>query len=255
MYPTQIFVDAKYQKLNRVYNAMQSLGLGADWMKDVQPIDLKLEALIDPSKNVLSFQTRKGTNNTDLSDEIRVDTNDLVFITHLAVAIRKIDKSTTPFSFANTPAYFYPDSNAFPGTKSGNAAEAAALETVYGGKLGLKTGNLTIFDEVAMQRFRKLPDNPYAVATTTPAANAVHASFDLAKVYEDLAQIFCLYGSQNYEFQLTYGTGDRTIADGSYNAAGSAIAATGTRNEVVIFAQGFKVVGGCSAALRQEVRF
>jgi len=257
MYP-QVYVGEKYQKLARVYDAMGKLGLGEDWKKDVQPIDLKLEGLIDPSKNILSFQTRKGTNNTDNPDEIRVDTNDLVFITHLAVGIRKIDKSATPWNYSNVPTYFYPETNVFNGTKSGSANEAAALETVYGGKLALKTGNMTIFDELATNRFRKVPQRQYTAGNTlsTFASTFDHAQSNFAEALEDLVQIFALFGSQNYEFQLTYGTGDRTISDGSYNAGGTAIAATGTRNEIIVFAQGYKVVGGCTAALRSElVRF
>lgn len=252
MYPT-IFVGDKYQKLNRVYSAMDAMGLNPiTWRKEVQPFDLQIEAWIDSSKGVISFQTRKGTNNTDNPDESRIDTNDLVFFDKLGLFVRKVDKSTTPYNYSNRPLYPYPDPNAFPGTKSGSVAEASALETVFGGSLTLKTGNITLFDSVKAARFRKLPDNPYAVATTSPVANAVHASFNLDNILYEFAQVFCLYGNQNYTFDLTFGTGDRLIADGSYDGGGTAIAALGTRNQLVLIAQGYKVVGGAGAALNAD---
>lgn len=247
---TQVFIAKESADFNAAKNFFKSTFLGgsdanlAEWLPSFQPAHLVLQGLIDPSKNTITFQTTAGTNNTDLPDELRLDKNDMFISCQAGLFLQKVGTNSAlgqpaRYNWGNAPLYAYADATAFPGTRTGFASEASALETIYNGKLSLKSGNFSLFDQVRTGIFKRRAE----AQQTGPV--------DLAAGLVSLnGQRYVLFGNQNYTLELTYGTGDRTIADGSYDSAGSTT--TANRNAISIVLSGYKIVGAAAQAFRVD---
>jgi len=208
------------------------------WFPFLQPCTLKLTAVITPASTRITFQTQKGTNNTDLPGENRLDPADLFFTFGYALGISKVDTSTVPISYGINNSFFYPDPTAFAGTKSGNTTEAQALSTLYKGLLNINTGSYTLLKDFLTENLMKVALLQDSAHTATTLENSIF--------YTGGNRI--MSGNANYTISIDLATGDKTLIDGNIQAA-AGTTQTAIRNYAHLYIDGWKLVNGAQTKL------
>ena len=241
MFPNIVFTPEKKRSAFLAIAAYLEQKNAVNMVRNVQPSSLRLISPILPNKSSLAFQTQRGTSSSDIPDEIKLDKADAFFCTSIAFGINKVDLSQTPLAYSNNPIAYYPDATAFPGTKTGNQPEANALLPLYYGKLTIQSGSQFLLQDFYMN---ELLDVPASQDEQHKSASMEDASFNLGCFLP-------LCGQQNYDLKIEFASGDRTISDGSYSAAGSTQAIT--RNYGNLILRGFVVKNGAQLVLAQNL--
>jgi len=211
---------------------------------------LRVEQELSASKNTYTFDL-KETNASDRPLEKKLKTNDLFFMTHLALCLTKQDTSTTPKQYGNFVLHTNPDPNVFVGDDSSNPLEHVALETIYNGSLSLKTSPLERLSSFDTSMFRFVPERPHTVDYSNPDQHPQYGPSMEERGYFALTPNIIIDGDDNNTLQLELGAGDTTLIAGAVNAAGNSV---NTRNVVVLLAHGFQVVGGAQKLGRWTAR-
>ena len=207
-------------------------------IQDLQRSALRLIKPINPVNNTIEFTTEKGT--SDLDDEIKLEKADAFIITSIALGINKVDVTvpTTPLTSQN-PILYFPDATAFPGTRTGNQPEATALLAYYMGKIRIESGKYALLQNFYSGELMQVP----------AAQDEQHRNSNLDESAFSLGVMMPLVGNQNYTITLKTGSGDRTLADGLYNAAGVVQSPVTVKNYATFFLRGFVIKNGAQVLL------
>lgn len=242
MFPIiQVLTDAKsgrFAKSKEILVEKLGESMAKQWLPFLQPCTLKLAAVLSPTSNRITFQTQKGTNNTDLPGENRIDPADLFIAFGYGLGISKVDTSTVPVSFGINNTFFFPDSTAFAGTKSGNATEAQALATVYKGLVNITAGSYTLLKDFLTENLMQVP----------AAQDSSHVATSLEDSLFYTGGNMVLSGNANYTVSIDLATGDKTLIDGNIQSA-AGTTQTAIRNYVYFFIDGWKLVNGAQTKL------
>lgn len=237
MYQVVVPSDAKRAKLNRAIEALQ-----ID-LKDyiVSEHTLRLEKLLVAGQNAYDFDLYQNPG-SDRPLENKLNRNDVLIITELALAITKQDATTTPPRYANYPLYHFPDPAFFLGVPAAGLTEAQCLETVYNGKLAIKTNNTERLPGLLTAHFRYAPNR-----TTATTVHAEYGPEMAGRGFFPTEPHVILNGQQNNSVRLGIGAGETTVIAGGISAAAAAL---DTRNVCVLLIHGFLVSEAAEAALR-----
>lgn len=237
MYTVNVPSDARRAKLQRALDALQ-----ID-IKDyiISDHTLRLESALAAGQNSYNFDLYQNPG-ADRPLENKLNRNDVLIITDIALGITKQDTSTTPARYGNYPLYHFPDPGFFLGVPAAGLTEAQCLEVIYNGKFRLKTNNTDRIPNFLTNDLRYSPRRTFA--------SAVHGQYgpDLSnRGFYSLEPHVILNGQQNNLVTLEVGAGETTVIAGGINAAAEAV---NTRNVVVSLIKGFLISEAAEAALR-----
>lgn len=227
----EISLIKKNSQLDKVFKFIESIpGLTpsqiASFKDATYRSQLQFAQPLSASVPTTTFQSQKGTNNTDRPDEVRLDRNDVFFGFGLIGGIQRADLSSTATPlYGNSPFFTYADENFFAAS-----GEAAALETLYNGRLHVGVGNVKILENVATKLFKKVPDSYYVAAAG--GIKQIFPGVDVDNSFYDLVKPLVMFGDQTYTFEWTRGTGTATAIGGASAAA---------TNTAVLLLDGFVV--------------
>lgn len=225
---------------NRVRRLMTAENAGTEFI--INQKTLRIEQLLTASKNQYTFDLYENRG-SDRELEIKLNRNDLFFLTHIGLCLTKQDATTTPAKYGNYPLFTHPDPNYFLGDDSTNPTENLALECVYNGRLTIKTEPVERLVDYHTQMFRYVPERNYTIA----AGSQTDDEFpqwgpDIeSRGFVELHPNIILDGQENNEVRLTLGSGNTELIAGAVNGSGSAV---DTRNVAVLLLHGFVVVNG-----------
>lgn len=203
----------KRADLADVYAMITKAGLDlSKWKDAIYRTQLTLQEALNASKPTVTFQTQKGNNNTDRPDEVRLDKNDVFVCFGINGVLQRVDltNGATAGEYGEEPEWTYVDANYFD-----NSGEAAALETVFHGRLDIRVSNLKLIENINTAMFKRVPDS-YYVDAGTPAQ--LWPAFNLEDAQYDLVKPLVLLGDQNYSIDWTRGTGTATAIAGASSA-------------------------------------
>lgn len=241
MFPISITTDAKsgrFAKAKEILIEKLGEGQAKQWFPFLQPATIKLTAALSPTSNRITFQTQKGTNNTDLPGESRIDPADIFIAFGYGLGVSKVDVSTTPISYGINNSFFFPDTTTFAGTKSGNATEAQALATLWKGLFNINSGSYTLLKEFLTENLMQVP----------PSQDSSHVATSLEDAIFYTGGNLILSGNANYNVAIDLATGDKTLIDGNIQTA-AGTTQTAIRNYVHFYIDGWKLVNGAQTKL------
>jgi len=238
MYTVNVPSDARRAKLQRALDALQ-IKMG-DYI--ISDHTLRLEKVLAAGQNSYNFDLYQNPG-ADRPLENKLNRNDVLIITEIALAITKQDTTTSPPRYGNYPLYHFPDPGFFLGVPAAGLTEAQCLETIYSGKLRLKTNNTDRLPNFLTNDLRYVPERTYD-------ANDVHAQYGPeipSRGFYSLEPHVILNGQQNNLSTLEIGAGETTVIAGGIDAAAQALT---TSNIVVALIKGFLISEAAEAALR-----
>jgi hypothetical protein len=223
---------------NRVRKLMKYQNPDVDFI--INQDTLRIEQVLEASKNSYTFDFSENRG-ADRKMERKLNRNDLFFITHLAVCIAQQDASNG--NYANYVLHTFPDPQIFVGDDSTNLKEYLALETIYGGRLSIKTTPVERLTDFLAHNFRYVPERGVIKKTATQNNDepAQYGPSLEEKGFFALTPNIIIDGQENNTASLTLGSGDTTLIAGGVDASNDAV---DTSNVLVLLAHGFKVVNG-----------
>jgi len=235
---------------SRIRELMQNENPGVEFI--INQDTLRLEQVLSASKSSYTFDMYE-TRGSDRPAEKKLNRNHLFFLTHLALCLTKQDTTTTPKRYANYPLFTNPDPNFFLGNDSTNMEEWQALETIFGGKLTIKTSPVVRLEDFLATNFRYVPERNYQV----DYGNQVNSEYPQygpgleEKGFFSLTPNIIIDGQENNTITLTLGEGDTTLIAGGLSSAGASV---NTSNVLVVLMHGFVVVNGAQKVGRWTAR-
>lgn len=202
-----------------------------DWIKEKLGIEdprlmgdyLRLSEKLSSTKNIIEIGV-KTSDNADYVLDKKLATEDVFFITHLAVMISK----EVTGEEGNAIMLPYPDTKIFK-----NVGEAKALNTVYNGKLALTDAHDRRFYDYYMMPFMKVPQ--LQVNTDGGGEITQYPNLSLDDSLVDWNPFEVVSGLAVSKFELRLGAGVYTAISDS------------NKNRVTIIAKGFKGSGLAAA--------
>ena len=189
---------------------------------------LILEGAPSTSGNI-RFELKRGNNNTDGQNEIRLKDSDLFFAFYMGINLTKVDITNKNYS---NPLFTYPDVSYFTGT------EAAALMTIYRGKTTVKTGSTDRIIDLANLHYLHTPERVAAdVAATLPQ----YGPSLTEKGLKELQPMPMFDGNLTNEVAITFGQGDFTGIAGTVGTA---------ENRVLLLVHGWLAPDAVSAMVK-----
>lgn len=227
-----------------IYSRIQKLVEQETGQTDLQinQKTLRLEQALSAAKNQYSFDIRQNKG-SDRPQEVKLNPNDLFFITHLAICLTKQDETTTPKRYGNDPLFTFPDPQFFVGNDGANLEEFQALELVYNGLISIKTSPVERFIDFPTFHFRYVPERGIQ-KQAAPQINDEPAQYGPTldkRGFFALTPNLILDGYDNNTLALTLGEGDKTVIAGGIDSANGAV---NTSNVLVILLHGFSVLNG-----------
>jgi len=195
----------------RVKNMLQNNGVDPSGFI-ISRSDLRLELLADATKEKYDFKVKEGAG-TVRSLEQRLSQNDLFFLTEIALCISKQDAIASPEEYANTPLYTFPDPNFFL-----VANEAKSLETLYNGKMLLKTSITDRIPAILTHNFRYAPQSQTvgsAFIGVTADTVPEYGPNDQARGYYSLGEAYGMDGAEDNMVSVVLGAGLRSAIAGT----------------------------------------
>lgn len=236
-----------YSKFSRVREALQAAGMGDPNKYIIQPKTLRVEQLLSTTRDTYEFQLYE-TPGAGRDQEIKLNRNDMFFISAIAVYVYKQNTSTTPAQYANTQKFTYPDTNFFPGAAGGTTPfEWMCLYLVWRGKLSLFTDPVQRIKDLDTSHMMYVPRRQYLESAFVGITSDTYPEFGpemQARGFFELPAMPALYGQQNNRLSLELGSGDKSVIDGAVDAAGNSV---NTRNVLQIALHGFNVENGAEA--------
>lgn len=215
----------------------------------IQPKLLILEQVADSNKNSYRFSFMENTDQ-DRPNEVKLNRNNAFMATHYGLGVRKQDTSVTPEDYA-TPIYHYADHTYFDGNnETANQTEGDSLQTIWTGKLSIKTKNLDRIQDLSTSLFRVSPERVYSEAAAVSPGSPVptHAQYGPTEEGKGLIrfQPQLLFDGQADNFvNYTLGPGNYSTIEGKLDADGTA---NNVSNVLVFLAYGFEIVNGSANA-------
>ncbi len=227
-----------------IYSRIQGLVEKETGMKNLQinQKTLRLEQALSSAKNQYSFDIRENKG-SDRELEVKLNPNDLFFITHMAICIAQQDETTTPKRYGNYPLHTFPDPQVFIGNDTANLEEWQALEGIYNGLISIKTSPVERFIDFPTFHFRYVPERGVQ-KQAAPQINDEPAQYGPGldkRGFFALTPNLILDGYDNNSITLTLGGGDKTVIAGGIDDSNSAV---NTSNVLVILLHGFIVLNG-----------
>lgn len=249
---TIVNTNSKFAKYKRVENALAQRGMGDPSLYIIQEKTLRVEALLSTTKDTYEFNLYE-TPNAGREQEIKLNRNDLFFVSHIGLYVYKQDASLTPAQYGNSPLFTYPDPNYFPGRIGGTGtAEWQCLYLLWRGKFGLLTDPVQRIRDMSTVNFLYVPEKQYLEAAFVGITNANFPEFGQTLEKRGLFELSYmpgLNGGQNNRITLQLGSGNKTVIDGAVDAAGNAVT---TRNVLQIVLHGYNVENGAEPASKWE---
>lgn len=242
-----VSTDPQRAVFSRVQKWLSHYAGASDEQFIITEAGLRVENLLQANKNSYHFDLYEGTSSTDRPTEVKLNRNDLFFVTHLALLIGKNDESTTPKQYGNFPLFTHPDPNYFVGAPAGVPKEYVALETVYNGTLQFDTANVSRFGPFPTNLLKYVPEAQYQ-KFASPQLNDEFPQFGPhleGRGFHRLTPNVIIDGQQTNKFVLTLGQGNYAAIEGAVNQVPSAV---NTRNYVALLLHGFRVISAAQAA-------
>jgi hypothetical protein len=243
-----ISLDQERAAFNRIKELMQQENPGVEFI--INQKTLRLENELTPAKSSYVFDMYE-TRGADRPGEEKLNRNHLFFLTHAAVCLTKQDKTTSPRRFGNYPLFTNPDPNFFVGDDSTNMLEYQALETIFGGKLTVKTSPVVRLEDFLNTNFRYVPERNYTVNSSGNDEYPQYGPTMEEKGFFRLTPQIIIDGQENNTVEVSLGEGDTALIAGGIDAAGDAV---DTTNVLVVLLHGFIVVNGAQKVGRWTAR-
>lgn len=236
----------------RVQDALRKNGYGNPDRYITQEKTLRVEQLLSSTRASYDFNLYE-TPGAGRPQEIKLNRNDLFFISHISVGVYKQDAEASPAVYSN-PIYTFPDPNYFLGV-SGGVNEWDCLETVYSGKCSLFTDPVQRIRDFSTLHFRYVPRRPTLESAFVGITNDIPPQYgpDLeGRGFYKLSYFPALYGQQNNRFTLELGNGNQSVIAGGVDGAGEAV---DTLNVLTVLLHGFNVENGAESLSQWGAKF
>lgn len=163
--------------------------------------DLRLEAKIESSKNNYTLDLKEGTSSTDRPLENKLNNNDIFMVTAIGIGIYKTNDTVYE------PLFTFPDLNYFSA-----AGEAAALESIYNGKLSLTTDSLKRIKNLLLHHMRFVPPTQYdGTDKIMPGYGAMIEERGYLRTNPNII----IDGSKTNTLEVAIGSGDHSAIEGA----------------------------------------
>jgi len=213
----------------------------------ITPQTLRVERALSASSNNYLFDFRENSS-SDRPLENKLNQNDMFAMTHIALGITKQNESTTPKQYGNFKTLHTPDPNYFVGN-GGN--EHRGLNTLYNGKITIKTDNVDRLPEFPASILEYIPERGYTkLAAPQTQDEWPQRGPGLHEFFKLVPQVI-LNGQQNNSANLTLGQGDIINIAGGINPAGDGIVPE--TNVVVLLLHGFLISNAADPQLRWNI--
>lgn len=134
----------------------------------IMPFILKMATYLSPSKSNYSLSPRSGVNNPAISTAQLLDQNDFFAIGNIGLRFGRAAYASGLYSnHGNYPQFTYPDPNYFNGTGTTAGSEAASLQCIVNGTVGLKVSGDFVIENLSAQ---DLCFNPISTYASSPLA-------------------------------------------------------------------------------------
>ena len=164
----------------------------------VQPLILRVHQLFASGKSKYTFDLKSG-NTPGLDIEKKMQPSDVFMMTALALGIQKYNPAGPDY---NQPVFTEADPGYF------GAAEAAALEKLYGGKIGLKSGSNTRISDLDTSIFKFAPAKAFAGTFAAPTGHSQYGSSHAERGYVDLGAYPILLGQESNTVDVELASGN-----------------------------------------------
>lgn len=228
--------DGMRAKLDRALKALPNVDLNSFVIHEKT---IRLEKALASGKNAykLDFYENPGS---DRPQEIKLNRNDMLVITHLAVCIAQQD--TSAGHYGNYPLQTFPDPGVFLGVDGSSNRESDSLEMVYNGQLSITTNNVDRLSGLATNHFRYVPQRAFG--------SNVYAEYgpDLeSRGFKSIEPGIILSGQDNNTAEISLGDGDTSLIAGGIDGSNDAV---DTSNVLVLLAHGFLISEGAAVKVR-----
>lgn len=193
-----------------------------------------------------SYTGNLHENNNERPLEVKLNRNDAFILTHLGMAVRKQDETTSPKRYGNYRDFTTADANYFVGAAGGNS-EAFAVSTLWNAKLTLNANNVDIIDEFPTARLEYVPERGHLIAGGTQVGDEfpqLGPGLE-ERGFSPYVVNHLLSGQLDNTIKLSGISGDTTLIAGGVNGAGAAI---DTSNVLRLKLYGFELAGAATAA-------
>lgn len=207
--------------------------------------DLIIEKPLVAGLNSYEELLKESNNGRPL--EARLNHNDLFFITHIGMAVRKHDEVASPARYGNYQDFTFADGNYFVGAAAGNL-EAFALQALWNARISLNANGIDVIDGFQTDKLEYIPERGTIIAAAPQLGNElpmVGGSLE-ERGYFRYPINHILNGQLDNKVKLFNINGDTTLIAGGVDNAGADV---DTRNVVRIKFHGFEVTGAATAAL------
>ena len=199
---------------------------------------LRVEETLSANKSVYKLDLYQNQG-SDGELEIKLNRNDLFFLTHMAVCIGREDPTNQ--AYANYPLYTFPDALVFDGDLSNSPAlyddlEAFCLEVVYNSLLTIKTVPVERIKNLWTGNFRYVPEQ----VSTASRLSQYGPSLEQKGFFPTQPNIL-LDGDDNNEIEIQLQLGGKSAIGGLIESDGTADT---IQNKLVVLLQGYTVING-----------
>lgn len=209
---------------------------------------LRLEKELSADRSSYNFDLYQNSG-SDRPLEKKLNRNDVFCITHLALGVCKQDTTTSPKQYGNFRVYHNADPNYFIGAPAGQVEEWVSVQTVWNGKLTVKTNTTDRLQEFLTQMLEYIPERGHT-KQAAPQINDEWGQYGPSmeeKGYFKLTPNIILNGQQNNRITLELGSGDIASIEGTVDNTPTAV---DTRNVVVLLLHGFTIHEAADPQLR-----
>ena len=236
--------DKERANYNRVKDFLATNAGTTDFI--VSQKTLRIQQELVANRNSYLFDFYEASNQPG-STELRLNRNDLFFVTDLALCLAKQDK--TAGDYGNYPLFTSPDPNYFIGNDGGGNLEAHALETIYNGTLTIKTSPVERIKEFLTNNFRYVPERGMIKLAAPQIADEwpQYGPTKEGRGYFSLQPNIILDGQDNNKAELVLGTGNKVLIAGGVDNSNVAV---DTSNLVVLLIHGYVVENGAQKSGR-----
>ncbi|MEO0627850.1 MAG: hypothetical protein AAFY91_12730 [Bacteroidota bacterium] len=224
------------EKLRGDYNRLRRIITNLDEYI-VTPHILRVEQSLAENRNQYDFDLIENSS-SDRPLEQKLNRNDMFVILYIRLGIAK--QNEVAGDYANYPLFTYVDGNYFAA-----AGAAAALRTIFNGKLTLKTDNVDRLQDYRTNLLEYVPERGYLNASgdqTAPEFPQMGPSLE-QKGFLPVVPNIVLSGQQNNKIQLELG-------EGTYTAIGNS--AGDETNLVAIELFGYQINNAAEASIRSR---
>lgn len=201
----------------------------------IMPSVLKMAQYLSTGLSSYVFSPRKGVDPA-VPNTILLDYNDFFAASGIGVRIgRAAFASNTYSNHGNYPLLTYPDPNYFSGTGTTAGSEAASLQTLVNGSVGISVNNDSVVDGIHAQELFFNPEGRY---TGTPVAYPNFGGSDGERGIFALTPQIILDASADNGVTFNLANGAKGNIDGSISTGTTD---SGIRNILYIMLYGWKI--------------